>query len=290
VATENEMQVVGIIGARSLVGESVVQMLSAQKVCIVRFTRVAPTTTQAADATWRELSAEVGPVDCNSEVSNWIYLAPIWTICQHFSMLQAYGVKRIVALSSTSRFTKYAGSSAANSAENLTAKRLSDGEDQFKEWATKHQVEWIILRPTLIYGDEYDKNISVIKGFIRRFGFFPIFGNASGLRQPVHVKDVASVSIAALQSTVINGEYNISGGETLSYRLMVSRLFEEVYQKPRFIRIPLTVFRCAVAGLRFFPKFRHWSYTMAQRMNQDHVFDHSDATRDFGYSPTAFLQ
>jgi len=40
--------------------------------------------------------------------------------------------------------------------------------------------------------------------------------------------------------------------------------------------------------MRLLPRYRHWSVAMAERMNSDLVFDHSDAERDFGFSPRPF--
>jgi len=37
------------------------------------------------------------------------------------------------------------------------------------------------------------------------------------------------------------------------------------------------------------PRYRNWSSAMAERMNRDLVFDHSEATRDFGFAPRAFV-
>ena len=56
----------------------------------------------------------------------------------------------------------------------------------------------------------------------------------------------------------------------------------------RFVNIPIIVFRAAIACLRLFPGFRDWTAGMAERMNSDLIFDHSDATRDLGFSPRPF--
>ena len=96
-------------------------------------------------------------------------------------MLERYGACRVVALSSTSRFTK---DDSSDPEEQAIALRLADAEARVQAWAASHGVEWVILRPTLIYGLGRDKNIAEIARFIRRFGFFPLFGKAKGLRQP----------------------------------------------------------------------------------------------------------
>jgi nucleoside-diphosphate-sugar epimerase len=128
-----------------------------------------------------------------------------------------------------------------------------------------------------------DKNIAEIAGFIHRFGFFPLLGDATGLRQPIHVEDVAAACLAALDSpTAANCAYNISGGETLPYREMVSRVFSAQQRRPCLVPIPLVAFRLAIRVLRVLPMCRQWSAAMVERMNRDLVFDHSDAERDLG--------
>jgi nucleoside-diphosphate-sugar epimerase len=157
------------------------------------------------------------------------------------------------------------------------------------EWAQTHRVDWTILRPTLIYGFGQDKNVSEIARFIRRFGFFPLLGTAGGLRQPVHVHDVAKACLAALTVSTANRAYALSGGEVLTYRDMAERIFLALGRRLRIVTIPLWIFRGAVAAVRCLPRYRHWSAAMAERMNRNLVFDHSDAEKDLGFTPRRFL-
>ena len=190
-------------------------------------------------------------------------------------------------LSSTSLFTKQGSNDPQ---EQAVAQKLADAEAQIAQWAHSRGVEWVILRPTLIYGFGLDKNITEIAGFIRRFGFFPVFGKAAGLRQPIHTADVASACVAALKAPVaVNRAYNISGGETLTYRDMVKRVFAALGRPVRMLPVPLWAFGLAVSALRRLPKYRQWSSAMAERMNQDLVFSHSEAQRDFGFNPRPFV-
>ena len=125
--------------------------------------------------------------------------------------------------------------------------------------------------------------------YIRRFGFFPVLGLAQGLRQPIHVEDVAGVCVSALQARdVANRAYNIAGGETISYRQMVIRVFGALGRRARLLSLPLWVFRLAVTILRRLPRYRRWSAAMAERMNGDLVFDHADLVRDLGFKPRGF--
>ncbi len=220
------------------------------------------------------------------KITHWVCLAPIWVLPDYFSMLAAHQARRVVALSSTSIFTKQ---NSSDHMEQETAGKLRNGEQRFINWAEANRIEWVILRPTLIYGLGRDRNICEIARFILRFGFFPLLGAAQGLRQPVHVEDVAGACVAALLSAQAgNHAYNLSGAERLPYREMVGRIFGIMGKPERFANIPLFAFRSAVACLRVLPRFRGWSAAMAERMNADLVFDHADAARDLGFSPRAF--
>ena len=317
---------IGVLGATSLVGHRLLPMLAKTGTPVTAFSRRNENprrvvTPSAGSVAWRQLGSgkmvglggdAVGPdsaghatgtsagdsagagdsdgdgdsFDCNV-ISDWICLAPVWVLPDYFELLMAYGARRVVALSSTSVFAKQ---SSADPQELATVQKLVQAEQQVRAWAQSHGVQWVILRPTLIYGGGQDKNISEIARFIRRFGFFPVFGNACGQRQPIHAADVASACLAALQSPgAVNHTYNISGGETLPYCAMVTRVFEALGRRPHLLRVPLWAFRLAVAVLRQVPRYRQWSATMAERMCRDQAFDHADAARDLGFKPRAFL-
>jgi len=147
----------------------------------------------------------------------------------------------------------------------------------------------VILQPTLIYGLGKDKNVTEIAKVIQRFGFFPLLGQGTGLRRPVHVDDVACACHTALHaSTGKQCTYVISGQEALTYRIMVERIFAGLDRKPRFIRCPLMVFSLTVRLAGLLPPFKGLTTEMAVRMNKDQDFDHTEAAVDLGFKPMAF--
>lgn len=282
---------VGVLGASSLVGGCLLPMLSKAGWRVVAFSRRAAESGLGVE--WRQLplaehpSPQPSPRRGEGVTPYWICVAPNWVLPDYFALLEASGARRVVVLSSTSRFTKVG---SGDTAEQATAAKLIDGETRLQAWAESRGIEWVILRPTLIYGLGRDKNISEIACFIRRFGFFPVLGEAKGLRQPIHAEDVATACVSALQAPdAANRAYNIAGGETLSYREMVARVFAALGRRPRLLTVPLWAFRLAVTTLRCLPRYRQWSAAMAERMNRDLVFDHADAARDLGFKPRAFV-
>lgn len=279
---------VGVLGASSLVGGCLLTQMAQMGRGAIAFSRAKRIAIDGGHVEWRQLPAPGAKnLDVAEPIGHWICVAPIWVLPDYFSLIAASGARRVVALSSTSRFTKVG---SGDTAENAIAAKLIESEARVQAWAEERGIDWVILRPTLIYGLGRDKNISEMARFIRRFGFFPLLGRAQGLRQPIHAEDVATACLAALQAPgVSNRAYNISGGETLAYRDMVGRVFVALGHPTRLLTVPLWAFRLAVAVLRCLPRYRHWSAAMAERMNRDLVFDHTDAARDLGFKPRGFV-
>jgi nucleoside-diphosphate-sugar epimerase len=275
---------VGVLGASSLVGSGLLPLLAENSYHVAAFSRSAPTTDVQINISW--LSPGEHPHG-NTNIPYWVCLAPIWVLPDYFDWLVECGAKQVVALSSTSRFTKVDSSDAD---EQALAQSFVESEERLAAWAQTHRITWTVLRPTLIYGLGRDKNISQIARLIRRFGFFPLLGEARGLRQPIHLQDLAAACIAALERPAAqNRAFNVSGAEILTYREMVSRVFAGMGKRPRFVGAPLWMFRMMVAVMRVLPPFRNWSPAMAERMNRDMVFDNAEAAQVLGFAPRGFV-
>ena len=175
-----------------------------------------------------------------------IHLAPLNILPAQLNAFSTIGVKRIIAFSSSSRHSK---AESPIPAERAFAKRLDAAEQSLARFANESGIHWTVFRPTLIYGREMDRNITLIRRLIRAVGVFPLLGDASGLRQPVHAADLASACISALDNPhAFDKSYDLSGGETLTYRAMVGRIFESLNHRPRFVTIPMALFRAAIGA------------------------------------------
>jgi nucleoside-diphosphate-sugar epimerase len=284
---------VGVIGATSIVGEYLLPLLVKEGWNVVAFSRQAQYIKKSAGKQpiiWQLLvkskSSDTDIYQIEKPINFWICLAPIMVLPEYFPLLLLSGAKHVVAISSTSRFTKRVSS---DQAEQELAESFAENEERLESWAKKEKLTFTILRSTMVYGLGRDKNINTIASFVRRFPFFCAFGDARGLRQPLHAQDVALCCVAALSSgAAINQCYNISGGEIISCREMVCRIFVALGKKPLIIKIPLWFFRLVFFVLRMFPRFSKWSPAMAERMNQDLIFNHEEASRDLGFKPRPF--
>ena len=218
-----------------------------------------------------------------------IICCPIWLLSRealaHFKRL---GIRRLIAFSSVSRFTK---SESSQMSERKVVEKLQQAEFLIETTCAEFGIAQTILRSTLIYDPGRDQNISRIARAIDRLGFFVVCGAAKGKRQPVHAADLARAALQAIDSKVsFNRAYNLSGAEVLTYRDMVKRIFVARGLSPRIFCLPIIFWRLGFWTVRqIFPKrTKDLNIEMALRMNADLDFDHSEASRDFGFTPHGF--
>lgn len=270
-----------MLGARSPVGEAVLEIFANQARPVYAFSR----NLSVAEKPSGEVLWWLAPGAAGLSVPLWICAAPIWVLPDYLDWLLACGVRRVVVLSSTSRFVKH---DSPDLAERQVAERLIEAESHLQGWASQHGVEWFVLRPTLIYGSGRDRNVAEIMRFVRRWHFFPLAGAASGLRQPVHVQDVAAACVAALSARQAGRAYNISGAEALSFRDMVLRTAVVAGVRPYLFSVPVCVLRWGLKFMAVVRPAKGWGPGMADRMNRDQIFDHADAARDLDFAPRPF--
>ena len=234
---------------------------------------------------WLKLDLTDANTDISiSELREVISLSPIWLLPNALPALITGGVRRVVASSSTSRWTKAASPDAA---EREVADRLARAEDETIRICEAAGVAWTILRPTLIYAEGRDGNVSRLASLVRRFGVLPISGRGEGRRQPVHADDLAAAVPAVLANAAAeNRAYDLPGGETLSYAEMCRRVFKGLGRPPRLLHVPPLLWH---AGLELAsPLLPGATASMGARMAQDLVFDPAPAERDFGWRPCTF--
>ncbi|SPY08738.1 NAD-dependent epimerase/dehydratase family protein [Oligella urethralis] len=276
---------IAVLGATSPVGQQVLHLLSEKDVNVFAISRSIES--HGGDISWINASDfKKGQLPVE-EIHALISVAPIWKIKEYLPALESLRCEKVVCLSSTSRFTKTESSSAY---EEQVVTDLIGGENAIQSWSKTKNVNWTILRPTLIYGRGNDRNLSEIAKIIHKLKFFPVFGEADGLRQPIYVDDVANACVLAVFNSASNNKaYNISGAEVLTYKEMVGRVFEAMKLKRRFLTINLSLFNFALLFLKLVPRYKNWNTSMVQRMNSDMVFDHEEAKQDFGFEPQKFV-
>lgn len=188
-------------------------------------------------------------------------------------------VKRIICVHTTGIYSKY----------KMASSEYKEIEEKVFELA-KDKIDLTILRPTMIYGDICDLNISKFIKMIDKMKIYPMIAGGQAKLHPVNARDLGQAYYLVLinpQSTK-NKSYNISGSEEIKIIDMLKLIGNYLNKKTIFIPIPLWLsVTCGYAiKLLTFNKINIVEKIL--RMDESRCFSHEDAVKDFGYNPINF--
>ncbi|MDD3643878.1 MAG: NAD(P)H-binding protein [Candidatus Krumholzibacteria bacterium] len=184
---------------------------------------------------------------------------------------------RIVAISSTGRFSRY----------RREAERIAAGERTVEESG----IPWTILRPTMIYGTPYDRNVSKLVRLIDRRRFMPLPGGGRSRFRPVTFDDLAGALLSCLERDASIGKaYTISGGSAHTLREIASMTAELMGRRVSFVPVPLRAAILAVRALEAVGASTGVRPDQVLRLLEDKDFGHGEAAADLGFSPVPFAE
>ncbi len=191
---------------------------------------------------------------------------------------QDSGIQRAIFVSTTAIFTQLNAKSKAVREAAEAAIRASD-------------LDYTIVRPTMIYGTPSDRNMIRLLRLIERSPIIPILGDGKSLQQPVHVEDVAWAICEVLNHPITyRRDYNISGGQVLSYNEVVEIASHALGKHPTLLHIPVNLSIGIIQIANTLRLKMPVSTEQVLRLNEDKVFDHLAAKQDFKYSPRTFAE
>lgn len=184
-------------------------------------------------------------------------------------------VNRVFYINTTGMYSKY--------------KRYAQSYIELENKIKTSGIMYTIIRPTMIYGNEQDKNIRKLISIIAKTSVFPVIGNGKGLMHPIYAGDLADVIISALINEKLTRlkEYNVAGKYALCYLDLLQEIANALNKQVHFIHIP---YRLALFVGRlgdFFPNGLI-DYEKVQRIEEDKNFDYSLATEELDFSPMSF--
>ena len=199
----------------------------------------------------------------------WISFAPIWLLAPFFESIATYhpdclkGLRGLIACSSSSAITKRF---ATNRFDRQLVDRLLTAEDHLLSTCSTMSIAACILRPTMIYGQVGvygNNNLNRLVKQLRRFPLLPLPAE-TGLRQPIHATQLASVALYLahqLSATGLNASLPeriaLGGDSTLSYNEMIialqkAQLTSDPARQCRLLSIPNRLFFLLSAPLFLF--------------------------------------
>lgn len=186
------------------------------------------------------------------------------------------GIKRAIFISTTAIFTQL----------NAPSKKIRVAAELTIE---SSGLKYTILRPTMIYGSERDRNMWRLIRLMKQSPIIPVFGSGNHLQQPVFVDDVAQAVVSCLSNDkTIGKSYNIAGKQALTYNQVIDIIAKQMNKRIWKIHIPS---KPAVGLLTLFEKIQIPFPIKAEqvlRLNEDKAFSCEEAIKDFGFSPRSF--
>jgi nucleoside-diphosphate-sugar epimerase len=147
-----------------------------------------------------------------------------------------------------------------------------------------------ILRPTMIYGDLCDSNMSKFIKMIDKFRVMPVINGGRSLIQPVNARDLGKAFYTVLTSPekTAGKAYDLSGEKPLQMIEVFKMISDNLNKKTIFVSVPLGfgVVLSQIAKVLTLGKIDY--VERVQRMGEDRSYPHTEAKKDFNYNPMSF--
>lgn len=275
------MSCILVFGLSGQIGEELLPLLRSRDYRVVAVSRSAREA--VAGVEWRLGSFQALP-EIPPEVDAIISLGPLDSFAAWFAGATTKSA-RVIAIGSTGRIDKI---DSTDPDERDVAQRLGLAEARLFEIGKLRSVSVTVLRPTLLYGNGRDRTISRMLQFARRWRALPLPSTATGLRQPVHVGDVADAILSNLDSAQTAGHgYDLPGGETLAFDAMLRRTLARHAPGCRVLPVPALFLRAAIKMAAWLKLARIDPGVLA-RLQRDQLADPTAARLAFGYQPRSF--
>tara|TARA_Y100000991_G_C21915492_1_gene324173 strand:- start:151 stop:1044 length:894 start_codon:yes stop_codon:yes gene_type:complete len=185
-------------------------------------------------------------------------------------------INRVIITSTTAIFTKL-------NSKSKKARELA--EEQIRE----SNLNWTIIRPTMIYGSPNDRNIIKLIKWIDKYPIIPIIGNGKFLQHPIFVDDLSKVIANILKNEKTYKKiFNISGKKPLSYNKMITIIKNELKVKCISIYFPYKASLLLFKTLEKLKLKLPIKSEQVERLNENKYFNHSEAYEAFGFLPLGF--
>lgn len=147
-----------------------------------------------------------------------------------------------------------------------------------------------IVRPTMIYGDLCDSNMSKFIKMIDRLRIMPVINGGRSLIQPVNARDLGKAFYTVLMSPekTAGKAYDLSGENPLQMIEVFRLIGDNLNKKTTFVSVPLGfgVVLAQIAKVLTLGKIDY--VERVQRMGEDRSYPHSEAKKDLNYNPMSF--
>jgi nucleoside-diphosphate-sugar epimerase len=271
-----------IFGLSGQIGMALTPMLVAGGYSALAVSRTVQPDT--ATIQWQRTSLETAP-PFSADFAAVVSLGPLDAFADWLGSSRP-STTRVIAIGSTSVHSK---AEVSDPRERSLAANLLQAETRLREVCAMAGIGLTLLRPTLIYGNGRDQSLTPMLGLARRWRLLPWPRAAIGLRQPVHVDDLAWAVMQCLERPETAGRsFDLPGGETLSVAAMLKRSASVLAPEVRLMPTPLWAFGLVLKIATRSSGQAVSARGIVQRLTHDQLFDAEPARLAFGYVPRRF--
>jgi len=191
-------------------------------------------------------------------------------------------VKRAILVHTTGIYSEFKNASGGYKKVEKEIKKLKS--------ESNYSTKITILRPSMIYGDLCDRNMSKFIKIIDKLKIMPVINGGNSLIQPVNARDLGEAFFTVLMSPGESdgGVYDLSGERAIRMIDAFKIISKELNKKTVYISVPLSL-GVLIARIINNLSFKKIDYIeRVQRMGEDRNYSHTKATSDFGYNPMSF--
>lgn len=167
---------------------------------------------------------------------------------------------------------------------------LKTDEADYIKIFEENNLPYVFIRPTMIFGTPFDKNISVFVNWLKKFRVFPIVKKGKATIRPVHREDLAEAYYLILKNfdSLKEKEYIVSGERDMTLIEMFKIISEKGGFKNKFINIPFPIAKLAVNAVYFFSLKKIDFREKLDRLTEDRAYDNSVIKAELNFKPTPF--
>ena len=107
-----------------------------------------------------------------------------------------------------------------------------------EELIMRSGLDYLIFRPSLIYGNHCRHGLYVIEKAIRKYGIVPVFGCGCKTEQPIHVEECADFIVHYILSGEKNRVIELLGLDAMTYDEMCRAMAQCIGKKVKLLHIP----------------------------------------------------
>ncbi len=221
------------------------------------------------------------------------------TMRQSFRKVHVEGTQAVVSATRGAGVKRYVHMSALGTRPNAVAP-YHRTKYEAEQIVRGSGLDWTIFQPSIIHGPD-GEFMQLMKAFVKpkpQYGpliAMPYFGSGEGKLQPVSVKDVAHVFVAALDTPASIGQtYGLGGPEVYSWKELYALCSEAIRGRvKRQMSVPIPIAKLLAVTVMKTPlvpkllKFNRGQIAMAQ---EDSVCDRKPVEETFGIKLRPFRE